>query len=510
MSTIPASLYVQIVPGVVGAGGSALDLVGIALDNSTRVPIGQVLSFPTLAAVQTYFGSGSAQANAAAVYFRGFDNSNKKPGAMLFVQYPVSAVSGYLRGGNISGLTLTQLQAIASGTLTLSISGTPITSGTINLSAATSFSNAASIIEAAFTDPGFAVTYDSVSGAFVFTVTATGSTSTITYPTTDALATALLLTQATGAVLSQGAAAATPGTFMDGIVAITQDWVSFFTLFDPDNSGNANKLLFAEWTNEQNNRYAYIAWDTDITPTESMPASSSLGYLLQQNDYSGTNLNYEPSNQNVAAFVSGSIASIDFEETNGRTSFAYRTQSGLAAGVTTATAAVNLGGNPQSIGDFGNGYNYYGAIATANQNFLSYQRGTVSGPYLWLDSYINQIWLNNALQLSIFEGLTQVKSAPYNSAGYGLVDAWCMDPINAALNFGAIRAGVPLSESQAADVNNAAGTKIDNILSTRGWYLQILPATVQVRAARSSPPCTLWYMDGQSIQAISLASIEVE
>jgi hypothetical protein len=85
-----------------------------------------------------------------------------------------------------------------------------------------------------------------------------------------------------------------------------------------------------------------------------------------------------------------------------------------------------------------------------------------------------------------------------------------MDPITAALNFGAIRANVPLSASQIAQVNNAAGTKIDTVLSSRGWYLQILPATAQVRAARGTPPMSLWYMDGGSVQAITLASIVVQ
>ena len=69
---------------------------------------------------------------------------------------------------------------------------------------------------------------------------------------------------------------------------------------------------------------------------------------------------------------------------------------------------------------------------------------------------------------------------------------------------------MPLSASQAAQVNNAAGVKIDNVLTTRGWYLQILPATAQVRSQRGSPPMTLWYMDGGSVQQITLASIVIQ
>ncbi|MNL74232.1 hypothetical protein D3C87_1998350 [compost metagenome] len=84
-----------------------------------------------------------------------------------------------------------------------------------------------------------------------------------------------------------------------------------------------------------------------------------------------------------------------------------------------------------------------------------------------------------------------------------------MDPVNAAVNFGAIRAGVPLSALQKSQVNNQAGVEISGTLETRGWYLQILPATAQVRAARGTPPMTFWYMDGGSVQKLTLASLAI-
>jgi hypothetical protein len=78
------------------------------------------------------------------------------------------------------------------------------------------------------------------------------------------------------------------------------------------------------------------------------------------------------------------------------------------------------------------------------------------------------------------------------------------------VNFGAIRAGITLSQSQIAQVNSAAGLDIADTIQQRGWYLQVADAQPQVRAARASPPCTLWYTDGQSVQAINLASIEIQ
>ena len=638
-NTIPISNFVSVIPGVVTAGGTGVAMVELMLTTNTRVPIGLVLSFPSLATVQAYFGAGTNEALSAAVYFAGFDNSSIKPGALLFTQYPIGNVGAYLRGGNISALPLAQLQAL-SGVMTVTIDNLPYTSSSINLSGATSFSNAGQAINAAFgitattaatftasigatftgtasgttltvsgvigvihigaTITGFlgvigtvtivsqisgttggagiyvtslattataatiaaasnqldvtAITsgtlavgqtlslggnpfisalgtgvggtgvytisnavqvasalftsiavpifsYDSVAGAFVMTSATTGAASTISY-CGGAIATGLGLTLATGAVLSQGAIAAVPGTFMAAILTQTTNFATFQTLFDPDSiSGNAQKQLFAAWVNTTNYRYAYLATDSDLTPTAFVPATASLGYLLQQSGSSGTVPIYEPRGVSLrlAAFVGGAIASINFNQTNGRATLAYRTQSGLSASVTNQAVAANL---------VGNGYNYYGAVPATPPNV--FYPGSISGPFAWIDSYINQIQLNAQLQSALFTVLTAYNSIPYNPQGYSYVRAAVSGVAQAGLNFGSIRPNVPLSTAQVAQVNALAGFAVDGVLSTVGWYLVIQPASAQVRAARGSPTIIFLYMDGGSIQQINLSSYLVQ
>jgi hypothetical protein len=497
--SIPASYFVSIVPGVISAGGSALDLNGLALTTSTRIPIGSVLQFPAATSVSAYFGGASAEAAMAAIYFAGFDNSNVKPGGLLMAQYNTGPVAAWLRGASLSAMTLTQLQALT-GTLIVTVDGVVKTSSTINLSAATSFSNAATITLAAFTSPGFTLVFDSVSSGFLLTSATTGVSSTISFAS-GTLADALNLRLADGAVNSQGAIAAVPGTFMDSVAGVTQNWATFFTIFDPDGgSGNTLKQAFAAWTNAQGNGFAYIAWDPDLAPLSSATATTSLAYLLGASNSSGTCPIYAPT-YDKAAFISGAVAAVDFTQKNGRTNFAWRSQTGLSPDVTDVTSYSNL---------VANGYNAYVAIATRNQNFQNFQDGRVSGPFKWMDSYVNQIWLNNALQLALVQLLVAFKSIPYNAPGRAAIYAACMDPINQGVNFGAIQPGVTLSALQISEVNNAAGTKIDTTLSSQGWYLQILDATALVRGQRKSPPCTLWYMDGGSVNKINLASVEVQ
>jgi hypothetical protein len=498
-NSIPASELVQVNPNVLSAGGESLDIIALVLTNSARVPMGTVESFPDAESVRSYFGSGSNEDSFASIYFSGFVGRSVSPEAILFTQFNTASVAAFMRGG--SGLTLAQIKAVTSGTIAITTDGTLKTSSAINLAAATSPSNAATLIQAAFTTPNFVVSWDSVIGAFVFTSSTTGAASTITFGSGTA-ATALLLTSATGAVLSQGAIAAVPGTFMDNIVDnLSQNWATFALTFDPDTGGaNTNKLAFAQWNSNQNQMFAFVCWDSDVAPANSSSAPTSLGALIEAADISGTTLLWGP-DFTKAAFTCGTAASIDFTRTNGRITFAYRRQEGLTPDVTNQLVANNL---------LANGYNYYGAYATRSENFNLLYNGSVSGQFAWLDSYINQIWLNSELQNSILLGMTNAKSIPYNSSGYALIEAFCMDPINAALNFGAIRAGVTLSASQIEQINLAAGADIANIVQTRGWYLQVKDASPVVRANRGSPPCTLWYADGGSVQKIVLDSIEVQ
>lgn len=497
--TIPANQIVQVNPGVISAGGAGLNLNGLFISENQALPIGAVVPFANAAAVSSFFGASAPESLMAQTYFQGRNNATLMPSTILFTNFNASAVGAWLRGGSMAGTSLAQLQAL-SGTLTITVNGTANTSSSISLSSATSFSDAASIIEAAFTSPPFSVAWDSQRQAFLFTTTATGSSETITYAS-GTLAPGLLLEQSNGAVLSQGANAQTPAGLMNQVITQTLNWGSFTTVYDDT---EANKQAYAEWNNGQNNRFAFVCWTTDAAAKITPDTTTALSQIIA-NGYSGTvGVFCDPvldPNGLAAAGVLGFLASLDFSRTNGRATLAFKYTSGIPASVTNATDAENLKSN---------GYNFVGSYATANQGFTFYYPGSITGEFKWLDTYADQLYLNSQLQLALMELLTNVNSIPYNAQGYSLIHAACMDPINQMLNFGGIQPGVTLSSAQIAEVNNAAGAKIDTVLSTRGWYLQIQNATAQVRGQRGSPPMTLWYMDGGSVQSVVLASIVVQ
>ena len=346
------------------------------------------------------------------------------------------------------------------------------------------------------------VTYDSLSGGFQVWSSTNGAASTLTYGT-GALALSLNLTLAGDGVLSQGAAQYTPAGAMDAIVVLSTDWAQFMTLFEPVAT---DKEAFASWNNGQNTSYAYSMWDTSVVNTAAGGPSPAV-LNINTNDYSGTSMIYsnpavDTVGGEVAAFVLGYGASINFDTFQGRATAAFKSQTGLAPQVFNTSVYKYL---------LSYGMNCYGSFTTAAEAFTFYSDGTVSGPFNWLDSYLDAIWLKNALQLALMSLLTQVNSIPYNTYGYGLIQAACEDPIQAAVFAGVIQPGVPLSNAQVAEVFALSGNVlVAPVVSTRGWFLQITPATSVVRQARGSPPILLLYTDGESIQSINLASVLIE
>src|SRR5580692_11185809 len=98
--TIPADFIVQVLPGVLPAGGDSLDLNAFVATESTRVPIGIVASFPNGASVTSFFGAGSKEdivanggSGLGSGYFSGYTNASQTPGALLFGQYAATAVA---------------------------------------------------------------------------------------------------------------------------------------------------------------------------------------------------------------------------------------------------------------------------------------------------------------------------------------------------------------------------------------------------------------------------------
>lgn len=504
--TIAASYIARINPAVLSAGGNPLVLNGLYLTQNLQMPTGVVLSFASVTAVANYFGPASAEAAQAAIYFAGFVGSSIKPTAMLFAAWNVAARAAFLQSGSLASMTLTQLQAL-SGTLIVTVDGSVETSATITLSGATSFSDAATLIEAGFTTPGFTVAWNSVNSAFVITNTTTGTTSTLSYAT-GTLSASLKLTQATSAILSQGAVIDTATSAITNAAVLNQNWASFTTMVEP---AIADKTLFGAWVSEQDDEYAYVGWDSDANASV-QGNTTCFGAVCAAQSFSGCIcLSGDPALAiaegttlavialNLASGVMGAIASVNFSATNGRRSFAFLSFAAMQVTCANQQIATNL---------IANGYSFYGSFATANQGFIFLYNGQISGPFLSIVRYINQIYLNSQFQLALVTLATSI-GIGYDPAYYAQIRASLLGPIQAALNFGSIRTNVALSAQQQQEVNADAGVSCASIIGTQGYYLQILDPGAQARAAGTTPIINFWYTDGGDILNFQMASINI-
>lgn len=490
---IPLRKDIQINPGVLPAGGSALDLNGLILTDSGYAPVGTVISFTAKEDVAAYFGSASPEFSMAEVYFQGYDNSTKTPGALLFARFNPASAAAWLRSGSMAAVTLDQLKLL-SGVLTLSVDGTSHTSASIDLSTATSFAQAADLIE---TGIGSSVTveFDTTQKRFIITSATAGDASTITYAT-GTLSAGLKLTAATGATLSQGADAALVTDAMQGVLDASQNWAIFTTSFTPEED---QALAFSSWVNGQNYRFGYVPFTLEESALVSGSTDTLAYKIISTYDYS----NVIPvfGDQAHAASILGYAASLDFDRLEGRVTLKYRELSGLLTEVSTSADYDAL---------IANGYNFYGQYGENKVEENYWADGTISGDFKWVDSFCFQIWLNANLMGDAIQLFKSNRSLPYNTRGDAAIEASFADTINQGIAFGGIRTGIDLSSSQASEINNAVGADVIPSITAKGWYLYIPKATAEQRAQRIRPGCSLYYTDGGSVQKLTLASVMVQ
>ena len=495
MNTIPASYIVAINPRLIPAGGTDLEFNGLFLTKNELIPTdAPLMEFTSAETVSAFFGETSDEYAVASLYFLGYNNSFSKPRRLMFGRRVDSAVGAWLRGAKFTG-TLSDFAAMASGTLNITINETEIALTGVDFTSATSFSAAASVLETALDGEltGVTVTYSSLTGAFQINSPATGAAETITYAS-GTIADLMNFTEDAGAVISQGSDVLTQSANMNAIKAQSQNWVCFTTLYTATDDEH---LGLAQWASNQGIDYLYVGW-TDDPRLLVQGGTADIASQIEAAEYGANNLVYD--NVNVAAFVLGCAASINWERFQGVINFAFKHIDGLAPTVTDETTAALLDAK---------GVSYIGKFATRNDNFTFFYQGKMNGKFGYIDTFINTIWLKNVMQVSVMNGLTNAGRVPYNDRGYSLIRAWLQDPVNRAVNNGVIDPGVVLSESQKAQIYNETGKDLTTELWTQGYAILVEDAGAAVRVGRNSPNISVYYTYGGSVNRIEVASTAV-
>jgi hypothetical protein len=227
-------------------------------------------------------------------------------------------------------------------------------------------------------------------------------------------------------------------------------------------------------------------------------STTTIADKIKAAEYGATTLVYD--NVNVATFLLGSIASVNWERYQGTINYAFKRVDGVAATVTNQTDADLL---------LAKGVSFMGNFATRNDDFTFFYNAKMFGDYGYVDAFVNTVWFKNVMQVSIMNGLTQAGRVPYNERGYTLIRALLQDPINRAKNNCTIDAGVSMSESQKAQVYNETGKDLSNELFTEGYAVLVEDAGAAVRVGRQSPNISVYYTYGGSINRVEVASTAI-
>ena len=502
---IPASQIVEVNPRIVTPGGNDLDFNALFLSPSGVIPMSQfVLAFTSAADVGRYFGLDSNEYVLAGTYFQGFDNSQNKPHALLIAPRVNAARAAFVRSGAYEQ-TLADLTNITDGTFNITLGGANVELTDISFASATSYSEVAYALQTAIQawtplegSAPMAVTaatveYTSVFNAFVVTSGTAGVDADIALPT-GSVASIMGFTADNGAVVSPGAQYMTPAANMEAVLEVTRNFVTFMSM---EKLSAQEAIDFSAWAATQGVNYLHVFWDDDIGNTAVSPSGTVAQALTEANAGSVCGIY---GTARYAAFVCSCAASIAYDKVNGTITFMFKGQSGLGANVNNGSVAETLNGI---------GLNFIGNYATRNDQFVFLANGEMWGDWKWIDTYLNAVWLNNALQVACMAGFKNNLRVPYTEEGYTIVRSWCMDPINRALTSGVIEPGVTLSESQKAQLQREAGKDISQQLYSDGYYLMVKDPAPAIRQQRGTPDASLWYTYGGAIHKLEIASTAV-
>lgn len=488
-----ASRVVQMTPRVISGGANDLETNGLLLTQSALLPAGQpAMAFSSAAAVSALFGPEAEETLFAQQYFLGVNNQQAAPSALVIGRRISEAAAAWIRGAEIS-TTLTALKAISDGSLTITVDGSVQNVSSIDLSGASSLSDVAQTVATAIT--GVTGTYDSNTNTFTFTSSTTGAESTISYATagtggTD-LSSLLGLTQAAGAVLSQGAAAMTEAQNLGAICAVTQNWVGFTTLWEAELE---EIQAYAAWADTYDD-YVYFPWSNDPNLESTLTASSSpLAQIVNQYDVVAP---IYCADWHLSAMAMACGASIAWTRTQGMKTWFAKSASGISPNVTDESVADALEANR---------INFLGQYATRNSQFQFFNRGTLSSStYGFVDVLYGSIYLRSAIQTSCMNGFKNLNRVPYNARGEALICAWCQDPINRCLENGVIDTGLELNASQQAQIMQEAGeygTTAVQAITSKGYWLKVSMPDAATRADRGAPQVTVIYAYAGSVQRL--------
>ena len=432
---ISQSKYINIVSSL--GGGSSVnqrELIGRVFTSNYLVPVNRVIEFGggasvALASIGEYFGLTSTEYAFANRYFKFTTSANTQPQKLAFARYNDEWEDSLLISGK--DLSLSAIQAITSGAMTIYVGTNAVNLTNLNFSSATSFSDVESILSSALDEGGITPSYDSANGRFLLDCNVEGAD--LSYAT-GTVAEVLKLVEGE-AILNPAATIKTPLETVSESAEMSNNFFSFCFL---DTLGQEDIVALAEWTSTQNVKYMY-----------SVPVDNT-NYTAIQNavkNYDGIALTLDLHSEHAEFMPMSAFAAVNYNKPNSIMDIFYK-QFDVTPSVTKDAARFTF--DPLRI-------NYYGTTQQAGQAVSFYQDGVLQGSIPSMTVYANEAWLKDSFITDVLNLRMGLDSLPANNTGKSLVMSALMETVNKALSNGVVLAGKELDATQKAYITTITG-----------------------------------------------------
>ncbi len=463
--------YINIISGVVaGQGIKEVDMITRIMTTNVLQPVNKIIEFLNANAVGTFFGFQSEEYLRAQFYFSFISKLIGTPDKISFGRYANATVKPQAWGDPLATDTLAQFQAITAGTLTISINSLTATLTAINLSAATSLANVATLLQTALraysaggTDFTLAtVTYQTTPQAqFTIQGGVADAASIVITPTGAQDIGAALGLESVNAVFTSGLAAVqTPVQAMQNSFNISTNFASFvFTTASALSPTDIQNV--AAWNASNNNDFVFLV------PVLSSNASAISANVISD---AGTALTLAPvltPAQYPEMFPGMVAAATDYSKPNQSQNYMFQQNSQLTPAVADDTSANNY--DMLRV-------NYMGVTQVAGQQLSFYQRGVMCGGATApsdMNVYFNEIWFKSAMGVALMSMLLNLPEVPTSPPGLALILANVQPVIGQALINGTIIVGsavLTAAQQSAVTLLTGSPTAWQQVQTIGYWY----------------------------------------
>lgn len=452
----------------------------------TTQPFIEFVSVSALADFKSYFGSDIPEYAQLQKYFGFLSKIGNSPDKVVIARWYKEDAAPFYKGSS-DVVSLTELQSVSNGSFGINFDGTSY-EVVVDLSSATSYSDVASLIQTsiregegqAFTNA--TVTYNSITKGFIIVSGENGSTATVGELTNGTTGTNILpLLGLKNAILSQGVNSETYSEFCDRLFNANTSGYSITTLETLTDEDIQSSVQWLQGSTGNQTHYTVLRLVFNINDKATAEALST---TLENLDYTGYVICYDPNEEFINILDCAICASIDYEVTNGAINFNFQPAVGytpitnLGDVVNYQTGQTNLSLSNE-LDSFKISYVY--SVGFGNNSSNYYGLGLMANAFGTEDIQTNEAWLEKRLQVDIMNGLTSLNKLKLQGQdAVQLVSSFISPSFEQGKVNGAIAQNGTLSNNDRSTITQTTGnTAAADCVEQNGYYFQVQPLTAE-------------------------------